>query len=103
MFGRELSLSTDSRKMVAGAEGGNTVGSNVIVSPLSASNNACRNVPGPLSSLLVTTMVPPKSLGTIKAASRTRTTADTEMKISVLFTAVLISQKRGGVRLVFHQ
>lgn len=42
---------------MAGALGGKTVGSNVIMSLLRASNNVWRRVPGPLSAVLITTIV----------------------------------------------
>src|SRR4030067_705130 len=45
--------------MVAGASGGKTSGSKVIMSPLCASNNAWRKVPEPLSAVLLTIMVSP--------------------------------------------
>jgi hypothetical protein len=40
--------------IITAALEGKILGSNVSVSPCSASNNACRSVPGPLSAALVT-------------------------------------------------
>src|SRR3990170_1800490 len=53
--------------IVAGFSGGNMAGSNVIVSPLWASSMACRNVPGPASAVLLTTIVSPRIKGAADA------------------------------------
>ena len=59
------------RKIVAGLLGGKTAGSKVMVSPLCASSNAWRKVPGPLSAVLVTTMVLPWACGAGATSSST--------------------------------
>ncbi len=50
-----------------GAVDGKAAESKVMVSPLFASHSAWRNVPGPLSSALVTTIVFPFGIGVIVA------------------------------------
>ena len=55
--------------MVDGALGGKTAGSKVMVSPLCASSNTWRKVPGPASAVLVTTKVFPCGIGVIVVSS----------------------------------
>jgi len=58
MCGNSLAM-----KMVTGASGGKTAGSNVMVSPFCASSIAWRRVPGPLSAGVVTSRVLPWGVG----------------------------------------
>jgi len=51
------------RETVTGLAGGKTAGLKVMVSPICASSKAWRNVPGPLSTGLATTMVLPCGIG----------------------------------------
>ena len=88
------------REIVAGASGGKTEASKVIVSPFCASSSAWRRVPAPLFSMLVTTKVFPDPRATTgrihRVISRTKVIAEFTMIMYVLLI-VLSSRKSESI------
>lgn len=75
---------------MAGARGGKTAGSKVIMSPLCASSNACRRAPEPLSAVLVTIMVFPGAGGVSVGAGLTQLLGATKLTTKI----EIMSRKR---------